>query len=128
MLTIKRVSIVEEGCFGVMLLRGIPFALTLERTYEIAGPKPTKIPAGIYRCTKSIFIKGNYATYEIHVPGHDRILFHKGNVEEDFDGCIGIGEQFGMLGPKPAILQSGAGFEEFMRRMEDVEFFDLTIE
>jgi hypothetical protein len=127
-LTIKRVSIIDPGAFGVMLLDDVPFAVTLERTYDLDAREVVKIPPGIYRCTKTTYYKGDYPTYEIHVPGHSRILFHKANVETQLEGCIAIGEEFGVLYNKPAVLRSGRGFDEFMQKMSHLEYFDLTIE
>jgi hypothetical protein len=127
-LKLKRVSIIEPGAFGVLMLDEVPFAVTLERTYGLYGGQELKIAPGVYRCSMTIYYRGNYPTYEIHVPGHTRILFHKANLEEELDGCIAIGEQFGELNGKPAILQSGKGFEEFMQKMRGLAFFDLTIE
>jgi len=124
MLEIKRVSVVDAGAFGVMMLDGIPFAVTLERTYD---NNAVKLRCGVYYCYKTAYYRGGYPTYEISVPGHDRILFHKANVETELDGCIAIGEQFGILNGKPAILQSGVGFNEFMRKMENKESFDVLI-
>ena len=127
-LVIKRVAVISDGAFGVILYHGIPFAVTLERTYDPdEGDEVIKIPSGIYRCTKTKYLRGDYDTFEIHVPGHSRILFHKGNVETDLNGCIAIGEEFGYLHDKPAILGSGRGFSEFMEKMENTDYFDLTI-
>lgn len=125
---IMRVSVIEPGAFGVLLIDEIPIAVTLERTYKsVASGQVMKIPVGIHRCTETNYHKGNYRTFEIHVPEHKRILFHKGNVEDDLDGCIAIGEEFGRLHGKPAILRSGKGFDEFMRKMESVIYFDIWI-
>lgn len=126
-LKIRHVSVIDQGAFGVMLFDDIPFAITLERTYKEGSNQVTKIPQGIHRCTKSFYNKGGYPTFEIHIPGHSRILFHKANKEEELDGCVAIGEEFGVLDGKPAILRSGAGFDEFMRKMSGLEYFDLIV-
>jgi hypothetical protein len=123
-LSIKRVSVIDEGCFGVLMDNFVPFALTLERTYANGF---VKIPPGTYQCVKDYYHKGGYPTFEIKVPGHSRILFHKANIEDDLDGCIAIGEQFGELRGKPGILQSGIGFSEFWNKVKDLESFTITI-
>jgi len=122
---IKRVGITNAGCFGVLLINEIPICVTLEHTYE---NNLVKIPVGEYKCTKSHYHKGGYNTYEIKVPGHERILFHKGNVENDLDGCIAIGENFGFINNQPAILQSGNGFIEFITKLNGVNEFLLKVE
>jgi hypothetical protein len=121
---IKIVSIIEPGAFGVLLINDIPIGVILMRTYESLA---VKIPPGLYRCTRTKYFKGGYETFEIHVPGHSRILFHKANIEDDLDGCVGIGEQFGELHGKPAILQSGSGFAEFMDKMTNYNEFILKV-
>lgn len=124
MMTLKRVSILPDGAFGVLLWEGVPFAVSCERTYQDLKPK---IPQGIFQCVRSPFNRGRYDTFEILVPGHSRILFHKGNLEVDSDGCVLVGEQFGVLNGKPAILQSGLGFQEFMKLTSGVDQFQLTV-
>lgn len=133
-LKIKRVAIIDDGAFGVFLQNGIPFAVTLERTYPVQDliGQYVKIAPGIYRCTRSQYYRGGYPTFEIHVPGHTRILFHKGNLEKHFDGCVGVAEEFGVMEGKPAILQSGThphkGFNEFMELTKGLDYFDLIVE
>lgn len=134
-LKIKRVSIIDPGAFGVLLdENSVPFAVTLEHTYgvNIKGEQHLKIDPGTYQCTRTHYHEGNYTTFEIHVPGHSRILFHKANVEDDLDGCVGVAEEFGVLDGKPAILQSGThpdkGFNEFMKKVEGLDWFDLVVE
>lgn len=124
---LKRIAVRREGAFGVLLNNGIPFCLTLERTYDVPAGNFVKIPPGTYKCTRSWYNRGGYATFEIHVPGHSRILFHRANLEGDLDGCIGLGEQFGVLNGQPAILQSGEAFNEFMRVTKDVDSFSLDV-
>ena len=107
-----RVAVDEAGAFGVLSDSGIPFAVTLERTF---GDKII-VPPGEYLCPRTRFHGGNYATYEVPVPGHDRVLFHIGNLEEDSMGCILVGLQFGFLHGKPGVLLSRLGFRAFMQR------------
>jgi hypothetical protein len=129
-LKVKHVSVIDSGAFGVMLLDDIPIAVTLERSYLEGAQQVTKIPPGIYHCVKSFFNRGGYMTFEIQVPGHSRILFHSANLETQLDGCIAIGEMFGIVDNAPAILNTkkGAGFQKFWDRMGGLEAFDLIME
>lgn len=120
LVVVKRVAKLLEGCFGVMLHSGAPFAVTLEHSYEDNEPK---IAAGVYLCKASRYFKGGYDTFEIIVPGHTRILYHKANLERDLDGCVGIGESFSLLEGSLSIAQSGDGFAEFMRRVGHLDSF-----
>lgn len=128
-LTLLRVAKKPSGCFGLLLQDSIPFACTVERTYPLAGnAQLVKIPSGTYRCEKTIFLKNGYQTYEIvGVAGHSRLLFHRGNVEDDSEGCVLVGQGFGLVQGKDAILYSTAGFHEFMRRLMDRESFVLRV-
>lgn len=125
MFTLKTVSILPDGCFGVLLHNEVPFAVTLERTYDEG--KQIKIPAGIHRCRRSRYNRGNYDTFEIEIEGHSRILFHRGNTELHSEGCILVAESFAMFGDKPGIALSGEGFKEFMDRAGSVDSFMLTV-
>lgn len=125
--SLKRVAIVDDGAFGVLLFDDIPICLTVERTYAAGQSQTVKIPSGRLLCLRSTYYKGGYPTFEIIVPGHNRILFHKGNIEDDVDGCVALGEKFGTLSGKPAVLQSGAAFATFMNRLEGVNEFYLEV-
>ena len=126
-MALHRVSVGPDGAFGVLLHLGVPFAVTLERTYEQPGEPVVKIPPGAFRCTATRFIRGQYDTYEINVLGHSRLLFHKGNYETDSDGCVLVGESFAEFDGKPGIAQSGAAFAEFIKRCANAPEFTLEV-
>jgi len=122
---IKRVAVLTSGAFGVLLSNGTPFAVTLERTYDPGNT--VKIGNGFHECHRSRYNRGNYDTFEISVPGHSRILFHKGNTELHSDGCVLVAESFAMMGDKPGIALSAEGFNEFMKRAADTDSFTLEV-
>jgi len=126
---VVRVAVREPGAFGVLLHQGIPFATTLERTYPLpGGEQHVKIPEGLWTCVRTRYLRGGYSTYEVaKVPGHSRLLFHKGNVEQDSEGCVLVGSGYGVLLSQPAVVQSAAGFAEFMRRAAGIEHFVLRV-
>jgi len=124
-LSIKRVAILNDGAFGVLLSNGVPFAVTLERTYDPGNT--VKIGNGFHECRRSRYNRGGYDTFEIEVPGHERILFHKGNTELHSEGCVLVAESFAVLGDKPGVALSAEGFAEFMRRAADVDSFTLEV-
>lgn len=127
MFSLKTVSILNDGCFGVLLHNEVPFAVTLERTYDNESQRRVKIQNGKHNCYRSRYNKGNYDTFEIEVPGHSRILFHKGNTELHSEGCVLVAESFAMFGEKPGIAFSGEGFNEFMKRAANTDHFVLTV-
>lgn len=124
-----------SGRYGVFRQDGIPFAVTLERTFDDgAGGQRCVIPSpGVVHCVRDHYNKGGYVTFQLLVEGHDRVLFHILNVETQSEACMGIGESFatfndaakGLIGP--GIAQSGEGFAEFMRRTAGLQAFDLTM-
>jgi hypothetical protein len=124
---VKRNYVGDEGAFGSMHKnRGAPFAVTLERTF-----KPNNdviiLPSHVYKCTKSRYYKGGYPTYEIHVDGHSRVLFHKGNKEAHSLGCILVAEFYHDFGGMNGIGNSAGGFNEFMKLTEGVDEFILEV-
>lgn len=123
-LEVKTVAVLSDGCFSVLLWEGRPFAVSVERTFDSGQPI---IQAGMYQCTRSHFNRGGYDTFEIEVQGHDRILFHRGNTEEDSIGCVCIAEKFGILNDKTAVLESVEGFTEFMNKTTGLDSFNMEV-
>lgn len=132
-LTLERFAKTSHGVLG----RLGPFR-TLERQDLGNKPNVSCIPAGTYTCRRSFFNRGGYPTFEVTgVPGRSLILFHVGNTEGDSNGCILIGREFGVLNvtdpatkataPKIATLTSKDAFAAFMKSLEGVESFTLTI-
>jgi hypothetical protein len=124
-LKLVTVAIHRDGCFSVLLdSDGVPFAVTVERTFENFRPV---IGNGVYSCHRDYYNKGGYPTFEIAVPGHTRVLFHKGNKETDSLACVIVAESFGMLNDAPAVLDSKGGFAEFMSKLEGDNIFYLEV-
>lgn len=127
-ITIKRISETEDGTFGVILDGRVPFALTLEDEWKDNQVGISCIPVGTYTCKRKMFNRGGYETFEItNVLGRTHILLHRGNDEDDTEGCPLIAEKFDKLNNKTAILSSKEGFAEFMERLQDVDEFLLHI-
>lgn len=127
-LQLIRTHISIDGAFGVLQDAQDPaFALfSLERTWDPA--QLITIPSGLFICRRSYFHGGGYDTYEITgVVGHDRLLFHILNVEEESEGCVGLGIRRGELRGEPAILDSTVAFEAFMRHTAGRAEFALSV-
>lgn len=119
-LELVTVGVRDDGCYSALLWDKRPFAVSVERTFEF---KRTLLANGIYRCVRDFYHKGGYETFEIHVDGHDRVLFHKGNTEDDSEGCVIVAESFGELHGKTAVLDSKGGFAEFMALTDGLSDF-----
>jgi hypothetical protein len=123
---LHRVKIHKNGCFGVLMQNDDPpFAVTIERTFK--PDNEVVIPFGTHKCTRSTYYKGGYPTYEIHVEGHSRLLFHKGNLEAHSLGCILVGEDYRMFGNIEGIGNSAGGFKEFMKKANSIDKLDLEV-
>jgi len=123
-LELKTVAVRKDGCFSVLLWDGRPFAVSVERTFEDGRPIITQ---GAYKCTRSAYVKGGYETFEVHVEGHSRILFHKGNVEEDSAGCIVVAASFGEMRERTAVLDARTGFGRLMEATAGLAGFAMQV-
>jgi hypothetical protein len=125
---IKRIAKLADGCFGVLLDAGVPFAVTAELPDLDNHPQTSCIPAARYLCRR-FHSEKHPNTFEITaVPGRSAILFHTGNVpQKDLLGCVGVGEKFEPLNGANAIQESQAGFAELLRRTSGLNEFELEI-
>lgn len=123
-LTLKRKDFVLYGIFGELFdEKDERVAVTLEHSYN----KLPKLFPGKYLCKRGFHTLAshpNFETFEVMgVPGHDGILFHRGNVNNDSDGCILLGTNFGTC----CILDSREAFDNFMKMQEGLDEFYLTV-
>lgn len=123
-----RVGYTEKGTFGVLLYGEYPFAVTVERPWKENSRRISCIPEGIYVCKRVLSPKFG-DTFEVtNVKDRSHILFHKGNLSDDSEGCIIVGEQFHFWSDgRPAIVSSKEGFEEFAYLTRHVNEFLLDI-
>lgn len=123
-LDLIRVGSSEQGTFGVLRIGHVPFALTLERPWRDNEPNVSCIPPTQYICRRVHSPKFG-ETFEVQgVERRSHILFHKGNTIDDTHGCILIGEQF----DGTRLAHSGAGYTEFMQKMDGLNEFTLRIQ
>ena len=116
-----------HGTFGVLKINKSVFCVTLEPQDKLNLADRSSIPAQQYICSK-VKSKTFGQTYEVkHVPGRSHILFHAGNVVNHTHGCIILGQYFGKLKGRKAVLNSGKTFETFIRALDGIHFFNLTI-
>jgi len=107
----------QDGNIGILLIDGQGFCWTLARDYS---DKRYAILEGLYQYEE--YDAPTYGkTFQILVEGHTALLFHPLNVEDNSEGCIGLGLYPGELGGKRAILNSKSTFDKFMRFMRGVK-------
>jgi len=118
----------QYGVFGVLLISGEVFCATLEPKEFENAPSISCIPYGQYYCERIRSPKFGITVYEVcNVPGRTDILMHPGNVAEDTEGCILLGQYWGKLKDNRAILNSGLTFTKFMNIMASYAKFKLSI-
>lgn len=116
-----------NGTFGVLLIDGKVFCVTLEPPDELNKVNESCIPTGQYMC-KRYKSKRYPNTFQImNVPNRSKILFHPGNFVDNTEGCILLARKFGVLGKGRGILNSGGTFKQFMEIFNGVDKFHLTI-
>ena len=103
------------GTFGVLKIDKELFCVTLEPRDEENAGGISSIPAQQYMCER--YRSGRFPdTWQImNVPFRFNILFHSGNLVNQTEGCVMLGEHIGKLKSNRAILNSGATFKSFMR-------------
>lgn len=136
----------EFGVFGYLRLssddgKAVADLCTGEDDWLNNKPTVSCIPHGRYLCRRTVFFKHNLPTFEITgVPGRSRILFHAGNTEEDVEGCVLLGKDFGAIPVKDeddpahptrlkwAVIRSKEAHAEFMKALAGVDAFWVTVD
>lgn len=126
-ITLKRICSSDKGTFGVLINDMIPICVTCELPWKNNQKKISCIPVGTYQCKPYSSDKYPDVWEVTGVPNRDAILIHKGNTINDIQGCILVGQSFGMLKGLPAVLNSGVIFtslqaflpNEFMLNIKD---------
>lgn len=136
---LKRWTNGDDGTLGKLNAPTARQLYCLEEEDQGNRRNVSRIPAGTYLCKRTWYNKGNYATFEVtRVPHRSRILFHRGNTEEDTAGCILLGYSVGVLEVtdedssepkfKLAVLNSRNAFNAFMDSQDDIDTFWLDVE
>ena len=130
-LILKRSRIDDSGAYGALMDESDGHVcFTLSHTYQgLGGLWRPKVLPGVYVCVRGTHqLEGHtepFETFEITgVVGHNNILFHCGNVENDSSGC----ELLGLEVDGNSILKSLLAFNSFMALQEGVDKFQLTVE
>ena len=125
-LRIVRLENTEQGSLGVLLFPNEIFCFTLEPDINDDLGR-LYIPYGHFMCKRFHGDKWTN-TFEIVVANHSAVLFHSGNIEAHTRGCVLLGATVGKLKGNRAVLNSGTTFRAFLKRLENVDVFPLTIE
>ena len=124
LIEIIRLKYAVDGTFGVLLIDGEPFCLTLENPWLDNVRNVSCIPEGLYHCSRYSSNKHPNTFIVNNVNNRSYILFHIGNTIKDTDGCILLGSEFGI---DSNILYSKRAFDRWIYRLTGVLDFNLRI-
>lgn len=124
---VVRVTYTEDGTFGVLLdTEGLPLCVTLEDPDNNNQRNISCIPTGIYKVRKHNGAKYKDVWILEDVPNRAAILIHAGNTEDNTEGCILVGQFYGKLGNKPAILHSKVALKMLRNTLPDNFTLEIT--
>lgn len=128
-LTLKRINSSSECVLGVLELDDKEICKTLELPWRDNQKNISCIPAGEYKLSPYPSAKFGEVYIVNNVSGRDGILIHVGNTADDIQGCILVGDSYGKLNGKKAVLNSRQAFnllkdtlgeEEYLLNVVDV--------
>lgn len=126
-LRLSRVSEYNGASMGVLCFNDEPRILTLEDAWRNNERKLSCIPEGKYKIKRIRSPKFGITFEILDVPERSNILFHAGNTASDTEGCILLGQRYGTLAGKQAILNSSKAFEQFLKIMNGIDEADLIV-
>lgn len=132
--TLTRFSSSEFGTKGILAFDGGFTCKTLELMWNGNMKNISCVPTGTYKCDLYPSSKFGLVYVLEEVPNRTGILIHAGNFagaknlghKTDVEGCILVGEKFGVLDGQPAILNSRKTLLA-LKDFTDNEPFELTI-
>lgn len=77
------------------------------------------IPEGKYICKRFRHPVKGWIYKVLNVVNRSYIYFHSGNFTSEILGCIETGDSYGMIGGKPAILNSKAALQKLLNYAGD---------
>ena len=123
-----RFSQLNGATLGMLMLDGFPMFATLEPLWLDNASCTSCIPAGKYTCSKYASKKFGQTYIVNNVFGREGVLFHAGNTTKDTQGCILLGQSFGVIDKLPAVRDSREAIKRFLNRLLITETFALTID
>lgn len=124
-----------RGTFGIIELPNRERLWTVEPPWFGNRPFKSCIPEGVYslklrpsaivdRTTEGRHKRG----WEITgVPNRTHILFHPANWPDELEGCIGVGQEYGILQGRLGVSQSRLAFETLMAALDPEKDHELEI-
>ena len=121
-LTLKRVDKNDECIFGALFLEEKELCKTLELPCRDNEKGISCIPAGEYKLSPYPSSRFGEVYIVNDVPNRTGILIHTGNTASDIEGCILVGDSYGKLNGKKAVLNSRQAFNLLKETLGEEEY------
>ncbi len=121
-LTLKRVDKNDECIFGALFLEEKELCKTLELPWRDNQKGISCIPAGEYKLSPYPSSRFGEVYIVNDVPNREGILIHVGNTVDDIEGCILVGDSYGKLNGKKAVLNSKQTFKVLKELLGNEEY------
>ena len=121
-LTLKRINSSSECVLGVLELDDKEICKTLELPWRDNQKGISCIPAGEYKLSPYPSSRFGEVYIVNDVPNRTGILIHTGNTASDIAGCILVGDSYGKLNGKKAVLNSRQAFNLLKETLGEEEY------
>lgn len=129
-ISLLRIEQNDYATFGIILINNqVTNFKTLELPWEENQKNISCISTGRYKLINVLSPKFSYCYEFVNVHKRTDILIHNGNLPEHTQGCVLIGNKFGEIKGKRAVLNSTNSLAEFNSILNAVGFNeDIIIE
>jgi hypothetical protein len=126
--SLKRFWRDQQGTFGVLSYAG-SMKTSVELPWRNNEKNISCIPTGIWMFERYFSPKHNCEVFVCNdVPGRKEIEIHVDNVPATLEGCIGIGNWFGIIGDVcKGVVESKKAFDDFMLWAKPFNRLEITI-
>lgn len=121
-LTLKRINSSSECVLGVLELDDKEVCKTLELPWRDNQKGISCIPTGEYKLSPYPSSRFGEVYIVNDVPNRTGILIHTGNTADDIEGCILVGDSYGKLNGKKAVLNSKQTFKVLKELLGNEEY------
>lgn len=121
-ITLKRINSSSECVLGVLELDNKEICKTLELPWRDNQKSISCIPAGEYKLSPYPSSRFGEVYIVNDVPNRTGILIHTGNTADDIQGCILVGDSYGKLNGKKAVLNSRQAFNLLKETLGEEEY------
>lgn len=131
-IVLRQIDFREDGIFGQLMTEElVEICKSLEHGYVNArGEIVSKIKPGVYTCKLEWSERFQMHLFELKdVPGHDEIKIHAANIDDQLEGCIAPGTNYGEWNDgSRCVTQSKKALKKFMALQGDCKEFKLIVE